>query len=223
MDKDKNIKDKNNKNSKEDNLDFFGRKKLNKEEKKLKWKTIGKDLLEYALIIVVVLLIKHFIICPIKVTGDSMNPTLEDKDLMILDVIGYKINGLKRFDIVVFKYDGEKLIKRVIGLPGDTVEYRGSNLYINGEEMGEDFRHYTTKDFYQEKIPEGYYFVLGDNRTNSKDSRVFGLVKEDSILGRTSFVFYPFNRAGSKIEKIDKKKIKEKEENKDNQNKTEIN
>lgn len=158
-----------------------------------------KEILSYVIIIVIVLLIKHFIVTPIKVNGDSMNNTLKDKDIMILDKISYRFQDIKRFDIVVIKNDKEYLIKRVIGLPGETVEYKNNKLYINNKNVAEKFNHEETPDFIlEEKIPEGYYFVVGDNRPVSNDSRYIGLIKEEDILGKTSFVIFPFNRFGNK-------------------------
>ena len=158
-----------------------------------------KEILSYVIIIVIVLLIKHFIVTPIKVNGDSMNNTLKDKDIMILDKISYRFQDIKRFDIVVIKKDKEYLIKRVIGLPGETVEYKNNKLYINNKNVAEKFNHEETTDFIlEEKIPEGYYFVVGDNRPVSNDSRYIGLIKEEDILGKTSFVIFPFNRFGNK-------------------------
>ena len=158
-----------------------------------------KEILSYVIIIVIVLLIKHFIVTPIKVNGDSMNNTLKDKDIMILDKISYRFQDIKRFDIVVIKKDKEYLIKRVIGLPGETVEYKNNKLYINNKNIAEKFNHEETTDFIlEEKIPEGYYFVVGDNRPVSNDSRYIGLIKEEDILGKTSFVIFPFNRFGNK-------------------------
>ncbi len=158
-----------------------------------------KEILSYVIIIVIVLLIKHFIVTPIKVNGDSMNNTLKDKDIMILDKISYRFQDIKRFDIVVIKKDKEYLIKRVIGLPGETVEYKNNKLYINNKNVAEKFNHEETADFIlEEKIPEGYYFVVGDNRPVSNDSRYIGLIKEEYILGKTSFVIFPFNRFGNK-------------------------
>lgn len=161
---------------------------------------IIKEILSYVLLIGIVLLIKFYIFTPIRVNGDSMNPTLTDGQFMFLNEIGYHINGVKRFDIVVVNSD-TRLIKRVIGLPGDNIEYRGSNLYINGEIVEENFRHYVTDDFKLEdlgydKIPEGYYLVLGDNRPNSKDSRMIGLVSKKQIMGKTNFIIYPFKEFG---------------------------
>ncbi len=155
--------------------------------------------LSYIIIIIAVILLKQFIIAPIRVNGDSMNETLLDKDIMILDKISYRFTDIKRFDIVVIKKDKEYLIKRVIGLPGENVEYRDNKLYINDKEVKENFNHEKTDDYVLEKkIPEGYYFVVGDNRDISLDSRVIGLIKREEILGKTSLVLFPFNRFGIK-------------------------
>lgn len=167
---------------------------------------VVKEITSYVLIILVVLLIKKYIFTPIRVNGESMYPTLKHNDIMILNEIGYYINGLDRFDIVVVDTNGEKIIKRVIGLPGDKVEYKDNKLFINDEEIKEDFNHADTLDFSVNKdlgyeiIPDDYYFVVGDNRINSIDSRMIGLVSEKQILGKTKFVVYPFNRFGN-IEK----------------------
>ena len=161
-----------------------------------------KDIIEYVVIIITVLLFRHFLYSPIRVTGDSMVPTLNDGDIMILDKIGYKLNGLDRFDIVVVDYDGEKIIKRVIGLPGDHVEYRNNLLYINGKHVEEEYGRKETSDFVLEYlgesiIPENKYLVLGDNRPISKDSRLIGLIDKRDIEGYTSIVLFPFNKFGS--------------------------
>ncbi len=130
-----------------------------------------------------------------------MFPTLKDGDIMFLNEIGYHINGVKRFDIVVVKTDEDRIIKRVIGLPGETVEYLDDKLFINGEEISEDFYHDITHNFKLEEIdvdviPEDYYFVVGDNRGNSKDSRIIGLIPKNKIMGKTNFILFPFDRIG---------------------------
>ena len=161
-----------------------------------------KNILSYVLIIVIAVLIKLYVFSPIRVNGTSMIPTLYDGNIMILNEIGYHLNGLERFDIVVVNSDNEKIIKRVIGLPGETVEYKDNKLYINDKEVYENFKHADTKDFKLsdinvDVIPENYYFVVGDNRGNSKDSRIIGLVSSKQIMGKTSFIVYPFDRIGS--------------------------
>ena len=172
------------------------------EKKNIKWDKVTKEIITYALIIGVAILIKLFVFSPIKVNGSSMSPTLEDGDIMILNEIGYHLNGVDRFDIAVAKVDGEKLIKRVIGLPGEKVEYRENKLYINDELVVENFTHGDTEDFSLsqlsvEKIPENYYFLVGDNRGNSKDSRTIGLVHKSKIIGKTRLIIYPFSRTNT--------------------------
>lgn len=158
-----------------------------------------KEILSYIIIIIIVLLIKHYIITPIKVNGNSMNNTLKDKDIMILDKISYRFQEIKRFDIVVVKKGNDYLIKRVIGLPGETVEYKNNKLYINGKNIDEKFIHEKTNDFImEEKIPDDCYFVVGDNRPVSNDSRYIGVINKKDILGKTSLVIFPFSRIGVK-------------------------
>ena len=161
-----------------------------------------RNIIEYVIIIIAVLLFRQFLFSPIRVSGDSMVPTLNDGDIMILNKIGYSINGLDRFDIVVVDYDGEKIIKRVIGLPGDYIEYKDNQLYINETYVKEEYQRKDTNDFILEmigenKIPEGKYLVLGDNRPISKDSRIIGLIDEKDIKGYTNFIIFPFNRIGN--------------------------
>ena len=134
-----------------------------------------------------------------------MVPTLLDGDIMILDKIGYRINGLKRFDIVVIKYNNEKIIKRVIGLPGDYIEYKDNILYVNGKEIKEEYKrditnNFSLKDLGYEKIPENKYLVLGDNRSISKDSRIIGLIDKEDIEGYTGIIVFQFKRIGNVVE-----------------------
>lgn len=162
---------------------------------------IFREILSYAIVIIIALLIKKYVFSPIKVNGPSMNPTLLDGDIMILNEIGYYLDGLERFDIVVVNADDTKIIKRVIGFPGEHVEFKDNLLYINGEEIKEEFSHDVTHNFKleeldYEKIPDDYYFVVGDNRGDSKDSRSIGLIKKDQIIGKTNAILFPFSRFG---------------------------
>ena len=157
-----------------------------------------KEYVPYIVIIILVLVIKRYVVTPIRVNGPSMLPTLKDKDIMVLNEVGYRIHGLKRFDIVVLDYKGEKLIKRVIGLPGEKIEYKDNKLYVNGKVVKEDFLHADTEDFDEIKVEKDRYFVLGDNRVNSTDSRIIGTVSIKDIRGTTKLTIFPFGRFGNK-------------------------
>ena len=162
-----------------------------------KFKKILKEYLPYVIIIIVVLIIKSNVVAPIRVNGKSMYSTLKDGDIMILNIIGYRTSSLKRFDIVVVDNGKDYLIKRVIGLPGDEVEYKDNKLYINGKETKDKYGQGNTKDF-KVKVKKNSYFVLGDNREDSLDSRYYGAFNKKKILGKTNFTVFPFNRFGNK-------------------------
>ena len=159
---------------------------------------VGKELLPYIIIILVIIIIRTFIFTPVVVNGPSMMDTLHNGDVMILDKIGMRLGGIKRFDIVVIQTGKTKIIKRVIGLPGETISYQDNKLYINGKEVSDNHSNEITYDFEEVKIPDGEYYVLGDNRTDSVDSRILGTIPQNKILGHATFIIYPFNRFGSR-------------------------
>lgn len=156
------------------------------------------EFIPYVIVVIVVLMIKAFIVTPIRVNGPSMNDTLKNNDIMILDEISYKFSGIERFDIVVIKNDDDFLIKRVVGLPGEEIEYKDNLLYVDGKKVKENFEHAATEDIEKIKVPKNEYYVLGDNRVNSTDSRIIGTVSIDDVLGTTKFTIFPFDRFGSK-------------------------
>lgn len=167
------------------------------EKKELVKKNYIKEFLPYFIVILVVIFIKIFVFSPIRVNGASMNPTLNDKDIMILNEISYGFSDIVRFDIVVVKEENEYLIKRIIGLPGEKIEYKDNKLYIDGKYVKEDFKHMETMDF-STTLGEDEYFIMGDNRTNSTDSRIFGPISRDEIIGKTSLTILPISRFGNK-------------------------
>ena len=128
---------------------------------------------------------------PVTVNGDSMVDTLHNGDLMLLKK--YEKNNIKRDDIVVFTRSKEKLIKRVIGLPNETIKCVSGIIYINNEEYDNKYANGKTGDFHEVTLGSNEYFVMGDNRGNSLDSRYFGPVKKDTILGTTDLIIFPFN------------------------------
>lgn len=162
-----------------------------------------------ALLIAVALaaVIRYFLFAPIVVDGLSMMPTLHDQDRMIVNKLSYKVGAPDRFDIVVFHAPENKdYIKRVIGLPGDKVEYKNDILYVNGKAYPEPYLEeykkqvidgpltdpFTLKEkIGRETVPEGHLFVMGDNRRFSKDSRHIGTVPLEKVLGKTSIIYWP--------------------------------
>lgn len=158
-----------------------------------------KELIPYILIIIIVFLIRTFIATPVIVSGDSMVPTLKNKQLLLLNKINYRLNDIKRYDIVVIKIDKKEIIKRVIGMPGETIEYRNNTLYINGHEEKNDY-NFETDDFNLksicncDEIPEDKYLVLGDNRKVSADSRIIGLIDRSEIEGNVNISLWPIKK-----------------------------
>lgn len=164
-------------------------------------KETKKELIIYGSIILAIILIRTFVITPVRVNGSSMYSTLKDGEIMILNKLDYKLHDIERFDIVVVKTDEKKIIKRVIGLPGETLKYEDNTLYINDKKIDEPYLKDATEDFNitslgYDKIPDDCYFVLGDNRDNSSDSRIIGPIKKSQITGSASLVLFPFSEAG---------------------------
>ena len=151
------------------------------------------------LTVVAVLVFIMYIATLQQIVGSSMSPTYESREVVILNKLHYKLFKIKRFDIISFEYDSTKyLIKRVIGLPGDTVEYKDNVLYVNGEKIEEEYltesiktENFSLASLGYEKIPEDMYLVLGDNREDSLDSREIGLISKKDILGKVSLKIWP--------------------------------
>ena len=157
-----------------------------------------KDSISFIIIILTIILVRLFIVTPVRVDGPSMNDTLHDGDILLLDKYD---NKYERFEIVVFNYSGERLIKRVIGLPGEVVSYKNNKLYINGNEIEDNYglgytENFELKDLNLTKIPDNEYLVIGDNRNDSLDSRYFGTISKDKILGSVKYRLFPFNKFG---------------------------
>jgi signal peptidase I len=162
---------------------------------------ILKEIIPYIIILFVVVLVRTYIVTPIIVNGASMNNTLKNGEYLLLEKYDHDFN---RFDIVVFNYNGERLIKRIIGLPGEHIRFEDNKLYINNVLVKEAYGSNNTVDFELEEIlelgleviPEDSYFVMGDNRINSTDSRFIGPVKSEIITGKVEIRLFPFNRMG---------------------------
>jgi len=164
-------------------------------------KGIIKEVLSYLLIILAVVAIRVFIFDPVRVDGPSMNTTLSDGEIVILNKFEYRRKDIERYDIVVIKVDGKKIIKRVIGLPNEVIEIKDNKVYADGVELDNSFASTKTGDFSiqeigVEKIPGDSYFVLGDNREVSLDSRYneVGFIKKEQIVGKASIIIWPINK-----------------------------
>lgn len=152
----------------------------------------------------IVFICRQFIFSPTIVLGESMSPTFENSDRIIIS----KTSKIEHFDMITFRApdENENYIKRVIGLPGDHVQMKNDILYINEKRYDEPYLQIKkekllpgeklTEDFDEKVVPEGHYFVLGDNRRVSKDSRIFGYIHKDSVQGEVKFRFYPIQEMG---------------------------
>ena len=160
---------------------------------------IKKEIFEWLLYISVALLIsfgiRQYIFQPYRVQMGSMMPTLKENDLVLVDKIEYKLRDPKRGDVIVFRpptLDNVFYIKRVIGVPGDVVEVKDGFVYINQEKIMEPYLVVETPGIYGPKVLNiDEYFVMGDHRNNSLDSREFGPIQYQSIAGKAFFVLWP--------------------------------
>lgn len=154
-----------------------------------------KKFIPYVIILIVVILIRSFIITPAIVNGDSMKDTLLDNEVVLVNKISLKTSGIKRFDIVVIKSSEGTIVKRVIAFPGEKVEYKKNVLYINDKKIKtQKFKN--TEDFKYKKVEKNHYYVLGDNREVSLDSRAIGTISEKEIIGKVKVIIFPFKRVG---------------------------
>ncbi|MFN5516392.1 MAG: signal peptidase I [Cyanobacteriota bacterium] len=171
------------------------------------WKSLWENVRLLAFALILALVIRFFIAEPRYIPSDSMLPTLEQGDRLVIEKVSYHFREPQAGDIVVF-HPPEQLqtlgyspdqafIKRVIAQGGDTVSVEGGRVYRNGQPLAESYPAETPR--YQLAaltVPEGYLFVLGDNRNNSNDSHVWGFLPEEEIIGRAVFRFFPLNRWG---------------------------
>lgn len=169
-------------------------------------------LIQFAMILLFALFLRTFVLTPVEVVGISMEPTYHESDRLWQT----SLVSPKRFDVATFPSprDGKRIVKRVVGMPGDTIRMENDQLYINDKKYDEPYLDEfkdaltdempLTADFTLANsaagpatvVPDGKYFVLGDNRRKADDSRYFGFVDEDAIVGVVYFRYYPLNKIG---------------------------
>jgi len=172
---------------------------------------LSRGVIEWVAVIVVALLaaflVKTFVLQTFYIPSASMEPTLDIGDRVFVNKLSYDFHSVRRGDIVVFTLppgesagpDINDLIKRVIGLPGETIQSIGNRIYINGKVLPEPWLPAGTilgPPVPRQVIPAGHYFLMGDNRSNSRDSRYFQAIPSDLIVGRAFVRIWPFSRLG---------------------------
>ena len=153
-----------------------------------------REIVETVLLTAAIFLVVNAATGRFRIEGQSMEPNLHDGEYVLIDKISYLLHPPERGDVVVFTPPNNErdYIKRVIGLPGDTVEVRGGQVYVNGVMLDEPYlQQAILRDEPARIVEEGRYFVLGDNRNNSSDSRSFGTITPQSIVGRAWLVYWP--------------------------------
>ena len=158
-----------------------------------------RDTLKYIIVFIIVLLLFIFVIGLQQVVGPSMSPNYKEGDILVVNKLSYKFRNPKREEVVVVSQSEKYMIKRVIGIPGDKIEFKDNKLYVNDQEYKESYLKddVVTNDFklsdigVEGAIPDGKYLVLGDNRTNSLDGRNYGLIDKKNIVGISMFRLWP--------------------------------
>ena len=166
------------------------------------------DILEVVVFAVAIFLFVYLLILqPHKIKGASMHPNYPDGEYLLTDKVSYRLGEPKRGDVIVFKAptgNGDEFIKRIMALPGEQVSVQNGRIYINGKLLEENYLDdsvYTSAGAYPEEgttitVPEGEYFVLGDNRPHSSDSRAWGFIAKKKITGRAWLIYWPLKNAG---------------------------
>ena len=176
------------------------------------WRVFLDVIQNITLALSIFVLIYLFLFRPHQVNGMSMFPNFNNRDFILSEKVTYRFREPRRGDVVIFKAPPTEVcaaieceyIKRIVGLPGETVELRGSYVYINGQRLGEDYLPLNTRtqegSFLSEGkptiIPDHYYLFLGDNRSGSRDGRDFGLISKEAIVGRAWIRYWPLETMG---------------------------
>lgn len=163
-------------------------------EEAIQWKRFIKDILETLVLAAVLFIGINAVSARVRVDGFSMRPTLEDGEFVLVSRMSYKFSEYERGDIVVFHFPldpKEELIKRVIGLPGDHVRVEGGQVFLNGQLLEEAYIAEAPRYSGEWVVTEGFLFVLGDNRNNSNDSKDWGLLPQENVVGKAVLIYWP--------------------------------
>lgn len=154
---------------------------------------VVREIIETLLLTFFIFWLVNSLVGRYRIDGSSMNPTLIDGEYLLINNVSYFLDEPKRGDIIVFKHPNNdlNLIKRVIGLPGDRIEITDHQVKVNGMTLDEPYIQAPPNYDYNDTVPEGRYFVLGDNRNNSSDSHVWSFLPEENILGKAQVVYWP--------------------------------
>lgn len=163
-------------------------------QEKVNWGRFALDIIETLFLAVVLFVGINAISARVRVDGTSMLPTLENGEFVLVNKMSYRIGEVDRGDIIVFHFPlnpEEELIKRVIGLPGDHVQVRDGQVYVNGQLLNEPYIAQAPSYADEWTILDGQFFVLGDNRNNSNDSKDWGLLPADNLVGKAVLIYWP--------------------------------
>ena len=163
-------------------------------EQKEDWKRFGLDILETIVLAIVLYFGINALSARVRVDGFSMNPTLQNGEYILVNRLAYKAGQPNRGDIIVFRLPGDEsqdLIKRVIGLPGDTVRISDGVVTINGAKLQEPYIAQNPLYADERVVPEGNLYVLGDNRNDSRDSHQWGLLPLENVIGKSVLIYWP--------------------------------
>jgi signal peptidase I len=163
-------------------------------EQKEDWKRFALDILETIVLAVILYFGINAVSARVRVDGFSMNPTLQNGEYILVNRLAYKTGEPNRGDIIVFSFpadEGQDLIKRVIGLPGETIKIGDGMVTINDQELQEPYIAQDPLYFGEWTVPDGYLFVLGDNRNDSRDSHQWGLLPLENVIGKSVLIYWP--------------------------------
>ena len=164
-------------------------------EEKTNWKQFAFDLIETLVLAVILYFGINALSARVRVDGFSMNPTLQDGEYVLVSKVTYKLGEPQHGDIIVFEFPGaeptQDLIKRIIGLPGDVIEVRAKTVYVNGQVLTEPYIAAAPNYSGTWQVPEGFLFVLGDNRNDSSDSHAWGMLPINNVIGKAILIYWP--------------------------------